>query len=56
MIKITLVFIVFFFVIWFCTKLITEFGNSKLFWRILIKVLSLVLLTTLSVVGIIALF
>jgi len=56
MTKLTLVFIVFFFIIWFCTKFITEFGNSKLFWRILIKVLSLVLLTALSLTGIIVLF
>lgn len=56
MIKLTLVFIVFFFIIWFCTRFLIEFGNSKLFWRILIKVLGLVLLTALSLTGIIVLF
>jgi len=56
MIKITLVFVVFFVIIWFMTGMLKKFGNSKLFWRILIKVLGLVLLTALSLTGIIVLF
>ncbi len=56
MIKLTLVFIVFFFIIWFCTRFLIEFGNSKLFWSLVVKILGLVLLTALSLTGIIVLF
>lgn len=56
MLKITLVFVVFFLLIWFITEMLNHFGNSKLFWKILAKIASLLLLTALSITGIIWLF
>ena len=56
MIKITLVFVIFFLLIWFIVELLKHFKDSKLFLKIFIKVIGLLMLTFLSLVGIIVLF
>lgn len=56
MLKITLVFVVFFLLIWFITEMLKYFGGSKLFRKIFDRVLILLLLTALSIMGIIWLF
>ena len=56
MIKITLVFVVFFLLIWFIVELLKHFKDSKLFYKIFIKIIGLLILTFLSLIGIIVLF
>ena len=56
MIKITLIFIIFFLLIWFVVELLKHFKDSKLFYTIFIKIIGLLLLTFLSLIGIVVLF
>lgn len=56
MLKITLIFVIFFLLIWFITEMLKHFGTSQLFWKILAKIIGLLLLTALSITGIIWLF
>lgn len=56
MIKITVFFILFFFLISFLVWMLKKFGNSKLFYIILGKILGLLLLTVFSVTAIVYLF
>lgn len=56
MLKITIFFILFFFLISFLAWMLNKFGNSKLFYIILGKILGLLLLTVFSITGIVYLF
>lgn len=56
MIKITLVFVVFFVIIWFITEMLKKFGTSKLFWKILVKISGLLILTVFAILSMIFLF
>ena len=56
MLKITLVFVIFFLLIWFIVELLKHFKDSKLFYKIFIKIIGLLMLTFFSLVGIIVLF
>lgn len=56
MIKITLVFVVFFVIIWFMTEMLKKFGTSKLFWKIFVKISGLLILTIFAVLNMIWLF
>ena len=56
MIKILLTFLLFFVVIWFTTELVKKTTESKIFYRITVKISGILLLTMVAILGLIWLF